>query len=59
MAIPVGPLQVEVQPLRLPRGGQAYPRILREQVVRLDGHRGHRQAEGQGDHRRQHCQVVR
>ena len=59
MAIPVGPLQVEVQPLRLPRGGQAHPRVLREQVVGLDGHRGHRQAEGQGDHRRQHCQVVR
>ena len=59
LAILAGPLQVEVLGERLRRDGQEDAHGLREQVVRLDGHRGHRQAEGQGDHRSEHRQAVR
>ena len=59
LAVPVGPLQVEVHFGGLRGDGQEDPHGLREQVVRLDGHRGHRQAEGQGGDRGKHRQVVR
>ena len=59
MAVLTGPLQVEVLSERLRRDGQEDPRVLREQVVRLDGHRGHREAEGQRDHGGEHRKALR